>query len=546
MHDRLRAALERGHALQDMHAGFMQNLPTETQSIEHDVFDQMEWESLVEMAPELRRNIKELHQTYNYVPSWYMDLYNLLHKGDPTLLDEEDMDPDYRDNRRMTEVFKDAERMPSLRLSTAHDSYAAGMAMLTMQPAIEATYRKMEQVRQAEEEARSKAEQLLNALRDLADAMAKAQMTESQEPGEGASDDEKSQWQEQMDAATEAVDQASQAVEDAGGELVQAEADVTIAVGNADPSGEVGGAVEQAQAEREEEAELMRAFGVEQGTLQRMDFNERSRLSERLRNNRMAQFARLLGQFRQFGAAERRRKVIHRPDAVVGVTLGGDLTRMTQTEFMRLGVPETEILFWKDYMEASLLQYELKGTEHLGRGPIIVVCDESGSMSWGSLGDHTPEAWSKAFSLALMDQARSSHRDFHYIGFSHSSEQWHTEFPKGQGSLDKIIEFTEHFYGGGTSYEEPLEKALGIVREYGERNLPKPDVVFITDGAINEMSPEFLSRWNAAKEELSMVTYGVLIGVPMSNAFDSVCNQTMTIDEMMHDPEVTRDLFRTL
>jgi len=46
----------------------------------------------------------------------------------------------------------------------------------------------------------------------------------------------------------------------------------------------------------------MHSFGVEDGDLQRMNVRERMALAQKLANNRLAKFAKLLGQFK-IGAA---------------------------------------------------------------------------------------------------------------------------------------------------------------------------------------------------------------------------------------------------
>ena len=73
-----------------------------------------------------------------------------------------------------------------------------------------------------------------------------------------------------------------------------------------------------------------------------MDFAERHALAKRLRSSRLAQFAPLIGQFRTFAAAERRRRVKHVPDEVVGVKLGDDLLALTSTEMINMATPEMD------------------------------------------------------------------------------------------------------------------------------------------------------------------------------------------------------------
>ena len=52
----------------------------------------------------------------------------------------------------------------------------------------------------------------------------------------------------------------------------------------------------------------MAAWGIEPGTLQRMPFDERRGLADRLRNSRLGKFANLVGRFRIMAQGERARK----------------------------------------------------------------------------------------------------------------------------------------------------------------------------------------------------------------------------------------------
>lgn len=67
-------------------------------------------------------------------------------------------------------------------------------------------------------------------------------------------------------------------------------------------------AAQAAEAVRQEAA-LMQAWGVAPGELERMPFDQRARLAERLRSGRLAQWAGLIGRFRQMARGERARKV---------------------------------------------------------------------------------------------------------------------------------------------------------------------------------------------------------------------------------------------
>ena len=514
--------------------------PTHTDAVERDSFDELDWENLRSEVPALAQNIDRLSTHYDYVAPFYEDFFNLLHQGDPMVRPEEEMVETHRPNRAMTTDFRDMPEVESLRLSTMHDQYATAMSMLSMQTTLEDAYQRSRQAQEDARKALEQREQAEQAMKVLANAMSAAE-------GLDPEDEEAAQ-----DAA-QAIEDALKEAEAAGIALLDAEDKATASArqGAREARNTIRKAAAQAADERSEEEQLMAAFGVEDGALQRMSFEERRRLAERLKNNRLAKFAKLLGQFAMLQSAESRRKVIHSPDEVVGIELGDDLQRITVGELSNLAEPLLEDDFWRRWADKQLLQYRLEGTEKMGRGPIIVVCDESGSMSGAygggiDLAGGTPEAWSKALSLALCEQARQGNRDFIYIGFSSANQQYMVKFEGGHRSLEKVIGFTEHFFGGGTYYEKPLRMALQIVQEYGAQDKPKPDVVFITDDEYRIPDKEFLREWQEARRELSMIVYGVVIGRPASGALDAISDNVRSVTELSSDPGIMRDVFQTI
>jgi uncharacterized protein with von Willebrand factor type A (vWA) domain len=541
--------------------------PTEQHSVVHDSFDELDWKLVQDNVPAIENNVTDLHRKYDYVPHFFEDFFNLLHQGDPLLRDAGEMDERFRPNQVMTDDFHKMPEIAGLRLSTMHDPYATAMAMLSMQPKLKDAYERMGEAMSSAAAAAEARAQAQAAAQALAQALAEAQNAQQQadsaqqaadaaQGGDGAAAAEAA-----AQAAQGAADQAAQAAADALGQAeaaAQAHADASAQAGQqakgamAEARASVRSAAHHASNEAEEESQLMRAFGVADGELKAMDFEERRKLAERLRTNRMAKFAKVIGQFRVLADAERRRKTQHKPDQVVGVELGGDLMRMTAGEMLNLAEPELETDFWRRWASQELVQYKVEGSEKLGQGPIVVVCDESGSMAGSPYGgvdlqDASPEAWSKALSLALCDQARRSGRDFHYIGFSSASQQWHLEFPGGKAPIAKVIEFTEHFYSGGTHYEKPLRMAKDIVERYGKRDKPKPDVVFITDEEYGELDPAFLQDWQRVKHDTSMRVFGIAVGTSGGNgALRAVADDVRVVSTLASDPRVMADLFRVI
>lgn len=494
-------------------------------AVEADSFDELSYRMLTDTVPNLRKSIREVAEDHDYVEPAYEDLFNLLHQGDPMFKDVRRMKEGYDANHEMLSSMARTDEFKQLRDQTAHDEWGTAFAMLAMQDEMRERFEQVRQAREAREQAKQDAQAAQQNLQYVIDQAGQPGVDEA---GAAAA-------LQQATAQAQAADEALQAAQDA-----QQQA--------AEQAGEqMAQAADNARQEIEDDAARCAAYGVGMGELKRMPWNERRALTRQLDQDKLAQLAKLVGAFRQYGDAERRRKVKHAPSVIVDVKLGKDIEHLVADEFTRLGVPELEDLFWLNYAQQSLMEWEEQGPQNLGQGPIIVVCDESGSM--GAVVDkngNTREMWSKAISMALCDQAKRGKRDFIYIGFSGGRELYEKRFNGGNAPLDEVIEFVQHFYGGGTNYVPPLTRAKDLIAEYGKAGKPKPDIVFVTDDDCS-VPDAFVKDWQAVKSDLDMTCYGIQIGVTQtSRAMHRLCDKTILLTRLNSNPQGMQELFRTI
>ncbi|MFC8037618.1 VWA domain-containing protein, partial [Streptomyces griseoincarnatus] len=300
-----------------------------------------------------------------------------------------------------------------------------------------------------------------------------------------------------------------------------------------------------------QEAALMRAWGVDPGETERMPFEERARLAERLRSGRLARWAELIGRFRQMAAGERARKVEDATGELVGVTLGDDLSRVIPSELAVLGVPELRAVFAARYAAGELMLYDSRGEQGAGKGAVIACVDTSHSMYAEGPGGVTREAWSKACALALLDQARHAGRDFVGILFSASDKLQVFRFPGGRPApVTDVLDFAETFLGGGTDFQRPLGTAAKILEEeFDSASRARGDIVLITDDAC-EVSENWTRLWNEIKRRLDFRLFGIAIATPgtataSGSVLESLCDNLRTVDDLT-DVHTTADLFRVI
>jgi uncharacterized protein with von Willebrand factor type A (vWA) domain len=175
--------------------------------------------------------------------------------------------------------------------------------------------------------------------------------------------------------------------------------------------------------------------------------------------------------------------------------------RMSASELVAMVSPEPvlQLGFIKRVVEEAVVHKHFEGDEQQGRGPLVLVRDESGSMSGAS------HALAVALEWALIEIARRDKRDFYSIPFG-GSGKFHTwQAPQvGKPDPDGLLDHLGHFYGGGTEPYGPIKQALNII---AEQDL-KADVLVITDGSFDQPTDDFLARAKAAEAKIVTVTIG--------------------------------------
>lgn len=466
-------------------------------SVKYDKFDSQTWDDVLFDMNQLKENQDSLYNCYSFVPDEFQDLFMHMYKSAPLMWGKEDMEDTHIFNHSISETFRSLDEIPELRLSTKYDEYAAGFALITMQDTIEELYKQNQELMD-----------LIEFLKDLIEAAMKA------------SPEEQAAFAQDITTVKELI----------GDNIPEDLKDI------------LSKAVQEAKSQLQDEENLNKSFGLDPGQLKRMDFNERRKLAEQLKTARMRKFAELVGAFKLVSRSARKRRTNDVPDEIVSLELGQDVTRLTAFSLSGLCVPELADKFWLDYTNHSLIQTKVNGPAPLGKGPVIVVCDESGSMSepaWGG----TRESWSKAFCLALCDQARRGHRDFTYIGFSSYGQQYQINFKKGRVIADKLVEFATHFFNEGTAPGPALLMTLNAVRSYPRNN--RPDVVIISDGAFGRLDTQFMAQWDTIKKDTRMGVYGIIFDCGPGE-LSQLVDECISLNSITASPEQIKSIFKAL
>lgn len=194
-----------------------------------------------------------------------------------------------------------------------------------------------------------------------------------------------------------------------------------------------------------------------------------------MNNPTLKAVAELYGRLDQHMRFERAKRVVGGQDEIVDLKLGDELRRILPAELGVLADPDTEDDFYMRYLSGELMVYDTVGEEHAGRGPIVLVGDESGSMGGQR------NVWCKAIACCLLNICRREDRDFAYVGFGSSGEVHHFLFPaKRELNAQDIVDMASHFFGGGTVPLQGVALAKKIMETANE--FRKADIVLVGDG----------------------------------------------------------------
>ncbi|MGX1907345.1 VWA domain-containing protein [Streptomyces phaeochromogenes] len=528
-----------------------------TAAVVADRFDRITWRDTYEQSAALRELADELNErhdhthssTYDHTTDLLTDAFLAAYKVNPRLRERAEMDPSRLVNHQVITSLVESPEFAELRRETAGDPYAAAMAVLAQATALrrmlEATrgaQDKAEQARKAQQDAERAATAVAEALQQAADELDETSGAEgADEDGAPPTPAAAEAVQQTIEAAEASEAAAQQAAQGAAQTLAAAAPGIRVAARSA-----AAKAAEGARAE----AALMRAWGVGPGELERMPFEQRARLAERLRTSRLAEWAELIGRFRQMAGGERARKVENATGELVGVTLGNDLSRVIPSELANLGLPALRAVFAARYAAGELMLYDSQGEQTTGRGAIIACVDTSHSMYEAGPGGITREAWAKACALALLDQARDAGRDFVGILFSAADKLKVFRFPaEGLADVAQVLDFAETFLGGGTSYQRPLSAAGGLLEEeFNDAARMRGDIVMLTDDDCG-VTEEWMRGWNDAKHRLGFRVFGVAIGAPRvaeaDSVLDTLCDNLRAVEDLT-DVHAAADLFRVI
>lgn len=487
----------------------------EPQALNQDTFDRRKYDEILHQARDLSEIVTGRAIDY---PTWehlIQDAYLSLWKARPKLRDQSDMRPSHAVNWMTMDKIMGASTYEELRTWTRLDDWAAAMGTVSLAV-------KLAEYFDEQKDLLDKAQDLAKQEQEIIEMLIAAQ----RQSEEGMSDEDVEGFLDGLEEALAGLAEGGEDLQDAvGGQQYGLKQAVTEGM-------------EEALDSAEDVVGLVQNFGTHPDQWERLDPKVRMELAHRLQKNRkLHEIAKMIGRIKRMAVGEWSRRVIHGVDEIYDVSIGTDLEHVLASELVYLADEASEDIFWMKYLEGTLLNYKLKGTEKANRGAIVCLLDNSGSMG----GDR--EIWGKAVAMALLEIAKRERRDFYGIHFGSGGYQnrppelmeWF--FPKGEVKLEDALDYAEFFFNGGTDFEAPISRAVEVLEtQFRQDGATKGDIFMITDGEC-AVSPEWLLRFVNAKQQMDFKLYGCLIGWS-GNVLDQLSDKMFTIQDILTGGDV--------
>lgn len=199
-------------------------------------------------------------------------------------------------------------------------------------------------------------------------------------------------------------------------------------------------------------------------------------------NTSLRRILNLAGRYRNLAKGRQRKKTKHGRDEVVGVTMGGDISRMLAGELAKLASPEYEWDTMRRLADNAVMVQDLNAVEKIAKGPVMAFIDESGSMG----GDRIEHA--KAIAISLAWVAKRQKRWCCLCAFSgedNPDDLRKIVLPPTGWSEDELLQWIIGFDGGGTTIDWLRESSMDKIYRMTKAEQGKTDLLVITDACVS-------------------------------------------------------------
>lgn len=514
-------------------------------AFEHYDVDLEFYQDIVDTSPVMQNTIEEGCKIYPAFEYMYQDIFLSLYKYKARLLPESDIHMSTRLNRKFAECYLNTPEYIKLRQTCRMDQFNAALGTEIIGSKLLKIVEEVMNKLKEQEESIKKMQELMKKEQEMDELIEENEEMDELlqsliQTGQGGSA-QAQQLQQQIDqniASKQAIQQLANQIAEEMDDLIE-EDDLANEI-----TTRAGKAFDEASMQVAETSELVDVWGLGEGEKSRVSYQNKKDAIERIRKSpKLKHLTDLIGRFKESAITEQKKKTKHGAVEISSVTLGNKIEDILPSEKMMLSNEATKKDFYNKYTENRNMVYSKESNKSKNKGPIILCCDESGSM------DGDRETWSKAFTMGVLEIAQIQKRDFAFIAYdSHANEP--IVIKKGEVSPEKVITICEEFLDGGTNFEAPLRKALDLIKDSTFKNA---DIIFVTDGDCG-VSDSFKQKFKQVKEEKEFACKGILVDMGSWRSSDSTlrkfCDDVVRISNIADltngDSEVNKQLFGSI
>lgn len=413
-------------------------------AFEHYDVDLEFYQDIVDTSPVMQNTIEEGCKIYPAFEYMYQDIFLSLYKYKARLLPESDIHMSTRLNRKFAECYLNTPEYIKLRQTCRMDQFNAALGTEIIGSKLLKIVEEVMNKLKEQEESIKKMQELMKKEQEMDELIEENEEMDELlqsliQTGQGNSA-QAQQLQQQIDqniASKQAIQQLANQIAEEMDDLIE-EDDLANEI-----TTRAGKAFDEASMQVAETSELVDAWGLGEGEKSRVSYQNKKDAIERIRKSpKLKHLTDLIGRFKESAITEQKKKTKHGAVEISSVTLGNKIEDILPSEKMMLSNEATKKDFYNKYTENRNMVYSKESNKSKNKGPIILCCDESGSMN----GDR--ETWSKAFTMGVLEIAQIQKRDFAFIAYdSHANEP--IVIKKGEVSPEKVITICEEFLDGG-------------------------------------------------------------------------------------------------
>lgn len=522
-----------------------ENIKQSFNAFEHTDVDLWIFEDIVATSPVMQDTIDVGCEIYPAFEHMYQDIFLSLYKYTAKLLPESDIHVSTRLNRKFAECYLNTPEYIKLRQTCRLDQFNAALGTEIIGNKLLKIVEEVMNKLKEQQEAMQKMQELIKKEQEMDDLVQENEelddlLQEMIASGQGGSS-QAQQIQAQIDqnnVTKKAIQELANKIAEEMDDLIE-EDDLANEI-----STKAGKSFDEASMQVAETSDIVELWGLGEGGKCRVSYQNKKDAIERIRkSSKLKKLTDLIGRFKESAITEQKKKTKNGAVEISSVTVGKKIEDTLPSERMMLSNETTKSDFYNRYSEGRLMTYSKESNKSKNKGPIILCCDESGSM------DGDSETWSKAFTMGVLEIAQMQKRDFAFIAYASNAND-PIVIKKGEVSPDKVITICEEFIDGGTNFECALNKALELIKDSTFKN---SDILFITDGDCS-ISDSFKKKFKQIKEEKEFACKGILVDMGRWRSSDSTlkefCDDVVRISDVADltsgDSEVNKALFGSI